>query len=144
VVVYARCTNYLVDVEHAVIIDVDASIAVRQAEVTAARRMIERDHDRIDLWPERSIADTGYGSADILNGPVHDRGIEPQIPVFDKSKRTNVTFSREDFTYDHASDTDRCPAGKILQHYRRRRGPVCRKTICSATGPACTTAGHAC
>jgi hypothetical protein len=99
---------------------VEASTAVRQAEVTAARRMIERAHDRLDLWPERLIADTGYGSAEMLNWLVHDRGIEPHIPVFDKSKRTDGTFSREDFTYDHANDTYRCPAGKILQHYRRR------------------------
>ena len=118
--VYAYCTNYLVDVQHAVIVDVEASTAVRQAEVTAAKRMIERAHDRLDLWPERLIADTGYGSAEMLNWLVHERGIEPHIPVFDKSKRTDGTFSREDFTYDHASDTYRCPAGKILQHYRRR------------------------
>ena len=45
----------------------EASTAVRQAEATAARRMIERDHDRLDLWPERLIADTGYGSAEMLN-----------------------------------------------------------------------------
>jgi hypothetical protein len=57
--VYAYCTNYLVDVQHAVIVDVEASTAVRQAEVTAAKRMIERAHDRLDLWPERLIADTG-------------------------------------------------------------------------------------
>jgi hypothetical protein len=66
------------------------------------------------------LYDTGYGSAEMLNWLVHERGIEPHIPVFDKSKRTDGTFSREDFTYDHASDTYRCPAGKILQHYRRR------------------------
>jgi hypothetical protein len=82
--------------------------------------MIERAHDCLDLWPERLIADTGYGSAEMLNWLVHERGIEPHIPVFDKSKRTDGTFSREDFTYDHASDTYRCPNGKILQHYRRR------------------------
>src|SRR5881392_244497 len=39
-------------------------------------------------------------------------GIEPHIPVFDKSQRTDGAFSREDFTYDHASDAYRCPAGK--------------------------------
>jgi hypothetical protein len=26
---------------------------MRQAEVIAAKRMIERAHDRLDLWPER-------------------------------------------------------------------------------------------
>lgn len=35
--VYAYCTNYLIDVEHAIIVDVEASTAVRQAEVTAAK-----------------------------------------------------------------------------------------------------------
>ena len=49
------------------------------------------------------IADTGYGSAEMLNWLVHDRGIEPDIPVFDKSHRTDGTLSREDFTYDHAT-----------------------------------------
>ncbi len=113
------CTNYLIDAEHAVIVDVEPSTAVRQAEVTAAKTMIERIHDRFDLWPERLIADTGYGSAEMLNWLVNDRGIEPHIPVFDKSKRTNDTFSREDFVYDHASDTYRCPGGKTLRRYRR-------------------------
>ena len=122
--VYAYCTNYLVDVdvdvEHAVIVDVEPSTAVRQAEVTAAKTMIERTHDRFDLWPEWLIADTGYGSAEMLNWLVNDRGIEPHIPVFDKSKRTDDTFSREDFVYDHAGDSYRCPAGKTLQRYRRQ------------------------
>jgi len=118
--IYAYCTNYLIDVEHAVIVDVEASTAVRQAEVTAAKTMIERTHDCFDLWPERLIGDTGYGSAEMLNWLVNERAIEPHIPVFDKSKRTDGTFSREDFTYDQASDTYHCPAGKTLQHYRRR------------------------
>ena len=112
--VYAYCTNYLIDVEHAVIVDVEASTAVRQAELTAARTMIDRTLDRFDLWPERLIADTGYGSAEMLNWLVHERGIEPHIPVFDKSKRKDGIFSRDDFAYDHATDTYRCPAGKTL------------------------------
>jgi hypothetical protein len=82
--------------------------------------MIERSMERFDLYPARLIGDSAYGSAEMLNWLVHDRGIEPHVPVFDKSKRTDGTFSREDFTYDHASDTYRCPAGKVLQHYRRR------------------------
>ena len=47
--VYAYCTNYLVDVEHAVIVDVEPSTAVRQAEVTAAKTMIGRTQDRFEL-----------------------------------------------------------------------------------------------
>ena len=35
-------TNYLIDVENAIIVDVEATTAIRQAEVSAAKRMIER------------------------------------------------------------------------------------------------------
>src|SRR6202789_4537043 len=46
---FAYSTNYLIDLDHAVIVDVEASTAVRQAEVTAARTMIERVQDRFAL-----------------------------------------------------------------------------------------------
>jgi hypothetical protein len=82
--------------------------------------MIERSLEGFALDPARLIGDTAYGSAEMLNWLVHDRGIEPHIPVFDKSQRPDGTFSREDFAYDHASDTYRCPADKTLQRYRRR------------------------
>ena len=50
---------------------------------------------------------------------VDERQIEPHIPVFDKSERTDGTFSRDDFTYDHEGDVYVCPAGKELRKYRR-------------------------
>jgi Transposase DDE domain/Transposase domain (DUF772) len=117
---FAYCTNYLIDLKCAVIVDVEATTAVRQAEVTAQQRMIDRTQERFGLWPERLAADTAYGSAENLAWLVDERGIEPHIPVFDKSQRTDGTFSRDDFAYDHASDTYRCPAGKTLQRYRRQ------------------------
>lgn len=39
---FAYETNYLVDLDHAIIVDVEPTTAIRQAEVTAAKRMIER------------------------------------------------------------------------------------------------------
>jgi len=116
---FAYATNYLIDLDHAVIVDVEASTAVRQAEVTAACTMIERVQDRFGLWPERLAADSAYGSAQTLNWLVHERGIEPHIPVIDKSIREDGTFSRGDFTYDHAADLYRCPCGKELRQNRR-------------------------
>ena len=77
---YAYSTNYLIDVKHAVIMDVEASTAVRQAEVTAAKRMIERVRDDLGIWPRKLIGDTGYGSAETLAWLVHERDIEPHIP----------------------------------------------------------------
>ena len=111
---FAYCTNYLIDLEHAVIVDVEPSTAVRQAEVTAAKTMIERTRERFGLWPERLAGDTGYGSAEMLAWLVHEQGIEPHVPVFDKSTRTDGTFSRADFTYDRKSDTYTCPGGNTL------------------------------
>ena len=116
---FAYATNYLIDLKHAVIVDVEASTAVRPAELTAARTMIERVQDRHDLHPDRLAADTAYGSAEMLEWLVNDRGIAPHIPIIDKSGRTDGTFSRGDFTYDPAVDLYRCPAGKELKQYRR-------------------------
>ncbi len=126
---FAYSTNYLIDVDNAIIVDVEATTAISQAEVLAAKRMVERSMEHFDLYPERLIGDTAYGSAEMLDWLVHDRGIEPHIPVYDKSQRSDGTFSRDDFSYDQASDTYRCPAAKTLRRYRRpftvpRSGPI--------------------
>lgn len=98
---FAYAANYLIDLDHAIIIDVEASRAIRQAEVGAARTMIERAQDRFGLYPERLAADSAYGSAEMLAWLVHERGIEPHIPVFDNSQRQDGTFERAAFTCDH-------------------------------------------
>ena len=85
-----------------------ALTSVRQAEVTAQRRMLDRTQERFGIWPERLAADTGYGDAANLAWLVHERGIEPHIPVFEKS-RTDGSFGRTDFTYDHETDSYTCP-----------------------------------
>jgi hypothetical protein len=40
--------------------------------------MITRAHDRFDLQPVRLAADTGYGSAEMLDWLVNKEGIEPE------------------------------------------------------------------
>src|SRR4029450_3601449 len=47
---FAYSTNYLIDVDNAIIVDVEATTAIRQAEVLAAKRMIERSINRFDLY----------------------------------------------------------------------------------------------
>ena len=113
---FAYCINYLIDLKNAVIMDVEATTAVRQAEVTAQRRMLDRTQERFGIWPERLAADTGYGDAANLAWLVHERGIEPHIPVFEKS-RTDGSFGRTDFTYDHQADSYTCPGGKQLRRF---------------------------
>jgi hypothetical protein len=112
---FAYSTNYLIDLKHAVIMDVEATTSIRQAEVAAQRRMIERTQERFGVWPQRLAADTAYGTAENLAWLVHERGIEPHIPVFDKSRRTDGTFSREAFAYDRRRDEYRCPGGKPMR-----------------------------
>jgi hypothetical protein len=58
---FAYSDNYLIDVKFGVIVDVEASRAIRQAEVGAAKTMIERTEERFGLKPERLAADTAYG-----------------------------------------------------------------------------------
>jgi hypothetical protein len=116
---FAYSTNYLIDVDNAIIVDIEATTAILQAEVTAAKRMIERSCESFDLYPARLIGDTAYGSAEMLNWLVNEQGIEPHIPVFDESQRRDGTFSRDDFAYDHKRDCYVCPAGKELKQRQK-------------------------
>src|SRR6267142_2627205 len=111
---FAYADNYLIDVKFGIIMDVEASRAIRQAEVGAAKTMIERTEQRFDIKPERLAADTAYGSGANLNWLVKDKKIAPHIPVIDKSKRDDGTFSRDDFTFDKERNLYTCPAGKTL------------------------------
>src|SRR5215813_5179961 len=111
---FAYSNNYLIDLKVAIIVDVEATRAIRQAEVGAARTMLERTEERLELCPDRLVADSAYGTAEMLGWLVDEQAIEPHIPVFDKSARTDGTYSREDFAYDQQSDVYICPAGKLL------------------------------
>jgi len=111
---FAYADNYLIDVKFGIIVDVEASRAIRQAEVGAARTMIDRTERRFGLKPKRLAADSAYGSAPTLDWLVNTKKIEPHIPVIDMERRGDGTFSREDFSYDKARDVYTCPAGKLL------------------------------
>jgi hypothetical protein len=116
---FAYATNYLIDTDHAIILDVEASRAIRQAEVGAARTMIDRTEARFGLQPEYLAADSAYGSAPNLAWLVKGQKIAPHIPVFDKSNRTDGAFSRADFAFDEEANRYTCPGGKHLVQFRR-------------------------
>ena len=101
------------------IVDVEATRAIRQAEVGAARTMLERTETRFGMKPVSLAADSAYGSADSLAWLVKKKQIAPHIPVFDKSNRTDGTFSRIDFKFDPERDRYTCPPGKELVQFRR-------------------------
>jgi transposase len=117
---FGWCTNYLIDVKHAVIMDVAATPALRTAEVNATKAMIDRVQDRFGIRPKRLIGDTAYGTAEMLAWMVDEKKIEPHVPVWDKGERDDGTFSRSDFAFDAKTSAYTCPAGKTLKQFRRR------------------------
>jgi len=111
---FAYADNYLIDVKCGVIVDVEASRAIRQAEVGASQTMIERTEERFGLKPKWLAADTAYGSGANLNWLAKGKEVAPHIPVIDKSKREDGTFSRADFKFDKEHNVYVCPANKTL------------------------------
>ncbi|MEH6740969.1 MAG: IS1182 family transposase [Sulfitobacter sp.] len=116
---FAYATNYLIDTEHSVIMDVEATRAIRQAEVGASQTMLDRTEKRFGIKPDWIAADTAYGSAENLGWLVKKRGIIPFIPVIDKAERTDGTFSRSDFQWDEDNNQYTCPQGHSLVRFRR-------------------------
>jgi hypothetical protein len=70
---FAYADNYLIDVKFGVIMDVEASRAIRQSEVGASQTMIERTAACFGMTPEWLAADTAYGSAENLGWLVDPR-----------------------------------------------------------------------
>jgi transposase len=120
---FAYADNYLIDIKFGIIMDVEASRAIRQSEVGASQTMIERTEKKFGITPDWLVADTAYGSAPNLHFLVDVKGIAPHIPVIDKSQRNDGTFSRDDFIYDKGHDHYVCLSGKILPRSSGARGP---------------------
>jgi transposase len=112
---YAYSTNYLIDLEAGIIVDVEATPAARRDEIEATRTMIDRTEGRFQLKPQRLVGDTAYGSGETLGWLVDEKRIAPHVPVFDKSERDDGTFGRSAFTFDAKNNQYVCPAGKLLK-----------------------------
>src|SRR5260370_35927813 len=132
---FSYADNYLGDVKCGVIVGVEATRAIREAEGGAAKTMIDRTEERLGLKPQRLAADSAYGSAPTLNWIVNEKKIAPHIPVIDKSIREDGTFSRRDFTFDKERNVYICPMGKLLKTTGRILSEHMLRYI--ATTPAC-------
>ena len=106
--------NYLIDIKHAVIVDVEATPARTYDEVAATKTMIKRTEQTQGLKPKRLLADTAYGTGKFL-GWLVGTGITPHIPVKDMSDRDDGTCSSNDFTFDRKRNVYVCPANKLLR-----------------------------
>jgi Transposase DDE domain len=107
--------NYLIDIENAVIVDVEATPARTYDEVAATQTMLDRTQERFDLKPKRLAADTAYGTGKFLGWLVKEKKITPHIPVWEKSNRQDGIFSRSDFRWDRKRGVHICPNDKLLR-----------------------------
>ncbi len=116
---YAYSTNYLVDTKAGIIVDVEATPALRTPEVWSTKTMIERVKDRFGLETKKLIGDTAYGTAEFLAWMVNEQHIEPHVPVWEKGEGKDGRFGRSDFIYNNETDSYTCPNGKQLLRSRR-------------------------
>jgi len=126
---YAYSTNYLIDLDAGIIIDVEATPAHRTAEVDATRMMIDRVEDKFDIKLVRLVGDTAYGTATMLHWMVDEKYVEPHVPVWDKAQRDDGTLSRRDFQWNEEANEYRCPEGNALRSdWRQFKNPRSRIT----------------
>jgi transposase len=112
---FAYSTNYLIDLQAGIIMDVEATPANRSHEVESTRTMIERVEQRLGLKPSRLAGDTAYGSASMLNWMIEHKQIAPHVPVWDKTARKDDTLASSEFVWNAQANEYRCPAGKALR-----------------------------
>ncbi len=114
-VMFGYSLNYLIDMENAVILDVEETPTRISKEVDATEIMIDRTEDRFGLKPDRLAGDVAYGTGEML-GWLVEREIEPHIPVWDQSEvAADGKFSRASFAYDKDRNLYVCPNGKELK-----------------------------
>jgi len=114
-VMFAYSLNYLMDMDEAVILDVEATPSRISKEVAATETMIERTEERFGLKPDHVAGDVAYGTGKMLGWLVGHK-IAPHIPVKDQSEAAaDGIYSRAEFTYDRERDLYICPGGKELK-----------------------------
>jgi len=72
--------------------------------------MVEEFEANHGIVPRRLMRDTAYGAAENLGFLVEEKQIEPHVPVWEKSRRKDGTFSSSDFDCDEENDEYQCPA----------------------------------
>ena len=122
---YAYSDNYLVDLKHAVIMDVEATTAIRQAEVSAANDDAgPHVASNSSTWTCHAlVAQMGATARPSMVGwLVDERGIEPHVNLIDKSgaRRTELSpASQLHIRYRNATSHGSVPEVCELRKYRR-------------------------
>jgi len=139
-------TNYLVDTDHGIIVDVEATPARLSQEIVAAKAMLARSARRHGFQPSSLAADGSYGTGPFLAWLL-SLGIAPHVPVLDRRHQTKGKLDQSHFGYDPKRDVYTCLEGHELRH--RKTDPARRiksyrgdKATCGACPihKACTDA----
>jgi len=117
---FAYSTNYLIDLQAGIIVDVEATPANRTLEVDSTKTMVDRVEERFNLKPDRLVGDTAYGTGPMLGWMVEEKRIAPHVPVWDRTDRKDGTLSSSDFVWDEQANQYRCPQGHALLSDRRQ------------------------
>lgn len=117
---YSYSTNYLIDIDSAIILGVEATPSTLSEEARAARTMIDHTEKRFGIKPKHLAGDTAYGNAQMLGWLVEDRQITPHVPVMDKSEGKDGQFGLSDFSWESEADRYVCPGAKSLERNRRQ------------------------
>jgi transposase len=112
---FAYSTNYLIDLDAGIIVDVEATPAHRTQEVESTKTMVQRVEERFDIKPKRLVGDTAYGTAPMLNWMVNEKQIEPHVRVWDRTQRKDDTLGSSEFAWDEQANEYRCPEGLSLK-----------------------------
>ena len=103
-------TNYLVDTDHGIIVDVEATPARLSQEIVAAKTMLDRSRTRHDFHPDRVAADGSYGTGPFLAWLLK-REVTPHVPVLDRQHQTKGKYDLSYFQYDPERDSYTCLEG---------------------------------
>ena len=103
---YAYSTNYLVDTEAGIIVDVEATPAHRSQEVESTKTMVERVKNRFGIDTKKLIGDTAYGTAEFLAWMVNEKassrmsrcGRKRNDPTRRSRARTSASMRRATLT----------------------------------------------
>ena len=126
--------NYLIDTDHGIIMDVEATPARLSQEIVAAKRMLGRSAERHAFRPNALAADKSYGTGPFL-ALLLKREIPPQVPVLDRKHQTDGKYDLSHFAYDAASDRSTCLEGHEMR--LRKVDPTMRIKRYSAETKTC-------
>jgi len=113
---FAYSTNYLIDVDNGIILDVEATPAHRTAEVDSTRTMIDRVESKNELKPKKLIGDTAYGTGEMVSWMVDEKGIEPHVPLWEPDGQASASWDSQ-------------VQEETIRHYQGKHKDILRSAI---------------